>query len=316
MVVADDRYEALLAAQPDHRPTAAGRGPDDRYGLWTGGTTGMPKGVMWRHEDIYLSVVGGSGNPALGIAPVADLDDVAARAAGGYPLPGHADPVPADARRRVVDRLLGAAVGHHTRAHPRPRASTPAFALRVMAEEQVDVVMTIGDAYARPIVDHLEAAGTDAPTCRRCSSTAPVGPSCRPRSRRRSTGCCPTWSCMDGFGASETGGQGSAGRPERRRRPGVPMGPSNVVIADDGTLCTRGTAGSGCWPPAATSRSATTRTRPRRRPPSRWSTGCATPCPGTWPGTWPTAPSPSTAAARCRSTPAARRSSPRRSRRR
>jgi len=29
----------------------------------------MPKGVMWRHEDIYLSVVGGGGNPLLGIAP-------------------------------------------------------------------------------------------------------------------------------------------------------------------------------------------------------------------------------------------------------
>ena len=68
VVVADGRYEALLAEQPDIRPDVAGRGPDDLYGLWTGGTTGLPKGVMWRHEDIYRSVVGGgatrrSGSP-------------------------------------------------------------------------------------------------------------------------------------------------------------------------------------------------------------------------------------------------------------
>ena len=88
VLVADDRYEALLAAHPDTRPSVEGRGPGDLYGLWTGGTTGMPKGVMWRHDDIYLSVVGGGGNPALGIAPVADLDDVAARASADYPIPG------------------------------------------------------------------------------------------------------------------------------------------------------------------------------------------------------------------------------------
>ena len=121
VVVADERYEALLDAQPESRPDVPGRGPGDLYALWTGGTTGMPKGVMWRHEDIYLSVVGGGGNPALGIAPVATLDDVAARAASEYPIPGDTDPVPPDARGRMVDRLLRPAVGHVQRAHPRRR---------------------------------------------------------------------------------------------------------------------------------------------------------------------------------------------------
>ena len=87
MVVADERYEALLADQPTTAPNVGDRSPDDRYGLWTGGTTGMPKGVMWRQEDIYISAIGGSGNELLGIPPVADLDDVAARARTGSPLP-------------------------------------------------------------------------------------------------------------------------------------------------------------------------------------------------------------------------------------
>ena len=107
VVVADERYEALLAEQPDTAPDVGERSPDDRYGLWTGGTTGMPKGVIWRQEDIYLSAIGGDGNALLGIAPVKNLDDVAARARTGTPLAGHAHAVPAHARRRVLARVLG-----------------------------------------------------------------------------------------------------------------------------------------------------------------------------------------------------------------
>src|SRR5689334_14412319 len=73
IIVADERYEALLAKQPTTAPAVGDRSPDDRYGLWTGGTTGMPKGVMWRQEDIYMSALGGSGNAAIGIPPVANL---------------------------------------------------------------------------------------------------------------------------------------------------------------------------------------------------------------------------------------------------
>jgi 3-oxocholest-4-en-26-oate---CoA ligase len=55
---AGDRYEAALAAappqaewEPAHRPSG-----DDLIFLYTGGTTGMPKGVMWRSDDLYVSL--------------------------------------------------------------------------------------------------------------------------------------------------------------------------------------------------------------------------------------------------------------------
>jgi 3-oxocholest-4-en-26-oate---CoA ligase len=47
-----------------------GRSVDDLLLLYTGGATGMPKGVMWRQDDLF-NVIGAGGNAVLGIPPVA-----------------------------------------------------------------------------------------------------------------------------------------------------------------------------------------------------------------------------------------------------
>src|SRR5690606_18901869 len=52
-----DYEEALAAASPDGPPVEPS--PDDLYILYTGGTTGMPKGVLWRQHDIFLNAMGG-----------------------------------------------------------------------------------------------------------------------------------------------------------------------------------------------------------------------------------------------------------------
>ena len=70
-----DRYEEVLAAASDRRDGAT-RSPDDLYILYTGGTTGMPKGVMWRQEDIFFAAMGGGG---WGAAPITTPDELAGR---------------------------------------------------------------------------------------------------------------------------------------------------------------------------------------------------------------------------------------------
>ena len=54
-----ERYDDVLAAADADRPAVDGRSGDDLYLIYTGGTTGMPKGVVWRHEDIFKSAMGG-----------------------------------------------------------------------------------------------------------------------------------------------------------------------------------------------------------------------------------------------------------------
>ncbi len=68
-------YEDALAGSPGGRDFPA-RSADDLYILYTGGTTGMPKGVMWRHEDIFFGAFGGGdfAGPARSTTPEAISD--------------------------------------------------------------------------------------------------------------------------------------------------------------------------------------------------------------------------------------------------
>ena len=75
-------YAAITAKTPATRPVKGpwGRTEDDLLLLYTGGTTGMPKGVMWRQGDLFPAL-GGGGNALSGIEPLASLDDIAPRLA-------------------------------------------------------------------------------------------------------------------------------------------------------------------------------------------------------------------------------------------
>ena len=88
-------YEAALAAADPLAP--AGLSPDDRYILYTGGTTGMPKGVLWRQGDFLATCLGDQGHERRHRGHRRAPRGIAAHAAGGA----------LHARGRPLERHLG-----------------------------------------------------------------------------------------------------------------------------------------------------------------------------------------------------------------
>jgi len=71
---AEDYASVLADASPER--DFGERSADDLYILYTGGTTGMPKGVMWRNEDVFFGALGGAGG---GGKPISRPEEIAER---------------------------------------------------------------------------------------------------------------------------------------------------------------------------------------------------------------------------------------------
>jgi acyl-CoA synthetase (AMP-forming)/AMP-acid ligase II len=199
----------------------------------------MPKGVIWRQEDIYLSAIGGNGNPMLGIAPVKNLDDVAARVRAGNPLEGTLTLCPL-MHGGGFWLAFSAILSGSFSVLIRDLGFDPDFALRVIGEEHVRLLMTIGDAYARPLVDRLSQAEPGEYDLSSLLVYGSGGAILSPSVKDDLARVLPNTFVHDGFGASETGGQGRLVGTGKDGAPKFDMDAGNVVIADDGTLCEPG----------------------------------------------------------------------------
>jgi 3-oxocholest-4-en-26-oate---CoA ligase len=143
-------YSALEQGSPER--DFGERSADDIYLLYTGGTTGFPKGVMWRHEDIYRVLFGGT-DFATG-EPVADEYDLAKQAAANapmirYPIP----PMIHGATQSATWMALFS--GQTTVLAPEFNADK---VWRTCEKYKVNLLFFTGDAMARPLLDALVAA--------------------------------------------------------------------------------------------------------------------------------------------------------------
>ncbi len=147
------RYDELVAAG-DGSPLNLSRSPDDLLFLYTGGTTGMPKGVMWRHEDLW-NVTGAGGNPRIGLPPSVDLDAYISRLADERP------PVNLPLPPIMHGTGLLSAIGAMTHAGSCVTLTGRSFdaeeALAAIDRHKVTATTIVGDAFARPMVETLDA---------------------------------------------------------------------------------------------------------------------------------------------------------------
>jgi acyl-CoA synthetase (AMP-forming)/AMP-acid ligase II len=221
MVVEDD-YEAALAAQPTDRIDIE-RSPDDLYIIYTGGTTGMPKGVMWRQEDLFFAGLGG-GNPQG--EPVEKADEVAPNAvARGVMTMFPAPPLMHGAAQ------LGCLISFNwgQKIVLMPKYSGPA-ALELIEREKVNTVSLVGDAMARPLAEALDGARDLSSWIAMSSAGAILSDAVKEQFREH----LPNLIILDSFGATETGFQGSAAAgssPEAGLR--FAMNNETMVVDDD-----------------------------------------------------------------------------------
>lgn len=135
-------------------PLEIQRSPDDMLFLYTGGTTGMPKGVMWRHEDLWC-VLGAGGNPRIGLPPSANLEEYVAR------LQAEAEPVNLPLPPLMHGTGLLSAVGAMSHGGTcitlTGKSFDPVEALAVIDKYKVTATTIVGDAFARPLVEQLDA---------------------------------------------------------------------------------------------------------------------------------------------------------------
>ena len=147
------RYDELVATG-DGAPLGIDRSPDDMLFLYTGGTTGMPKGVMWRHEDLWC-VTGAGGNPRLNIPPSPDLDTYLERL--GDEQPPVNLPLPPIMHGTGLLSAIGAMTHGGTCVTLTGRSFDAEEALAAIDRHRATAITIVGDAFARPMVETLDA---------------------------------------------------------------------------------------------------------------------------------------------------------------
>lgn len=145
-------YEAALAGRSELRDFGE-RADDDMFILYTGGTTGMPKGVMWPHQSVFFAAMGGGGHfSALG--PCQRPEDIVDRV-GDFQIVGMA----------LAPLMHGACwwyaciqllAGNTVVLNPH-RSLDGAQVWDIVEREKVNAISIVGDAMAIPLLDALEA---------------------------------------------------------------------------------------------------------------------------------------------------------------
>jgi acyl-CoA synthetase (AMP-forming)/AMP-acid ligase II len=193
-------YETVMAAtapEIDVQPS-----PDDLYILYTGGTTGMPKGVLWRQHDIFMSAMGGRN--ILTQDAVESYDDVAAQAQAFETglkfliLP----PLMHGAAQWVS--FIGLNNGHAIVLPPDTKRLDAAQTWRTVEAEGCTTLTVVGDAIARPLVEELEAGDYDTSSL---LSVGNGGAPLTPTIKERLLAQLPNIFLTDSVGSSETGAQ-------------------------------------------------------------------------------------------------------------
>ena len=217
------------SAERDFEPRSA----DDLHIIYTGGTTGFPKGVMWRHEDFWRVLGGGidfySGDP------LQEFDQSEQAKLDGRMVTFPLSPLMHGGAQAGL--LMHLFAGHLTVLEPKFDAKRT---WEIIEREAVQLIFMTGDAMARPLIEEYERkaeSGTpyDGSSLFAISSSAAIFSAAV---KQRWMTAFPDSIFTDSVGASETGFQGMGMQDKDQKistdGPVVGLGPASVVISDEG----------------------------------------------------------------------------------
>ncbi|MEU6848135.1 acyl-CoA synthetase [Streptomyces sp. NPDC046716] len=193
--------QAEAAGSPERGFPA--RSADDQFIIYTGGTTGMPKGVMWRQEDLFFAGLGGGAPTGEAVTRPEELAERVAAGGDGitfFPTP------PLMHGTSTLTAFIGFNFGQRIVIH---RKFVPEEVLRTIEKEKVTSVSLVGDAMLRPLIDALDGPlkGTD---CSALFSVSSSGAIMSDTVRAQFQALVPNAMLLNNFGSSESGFNGTA----------------------------------------------------------------------------------------------------------
>ncbi|MDR7086326.1 acyl-CoA synthetase (AMP-forming)/AMP-acid ligase II [Aeromicrobium panaciterrae] len=222
-------YEEALASVPDEMPDVQ-HSPDDLFILYTGGTTGMPKGVLWRQHDIFMSAMGGQV-PGVWDA-ISTYDEFVERAVAGAASNGTMVMVPPFMHGAAQWSSFIMMAGGTKIVIPNENTHMDAAdILRTIDRESAATITVVGDAVVRPLLDEIKTGRYD------LSSLVIIGngsAALSPELKEQVLEELPNIFINDSMGASETGAQASHLSAKGNVSTGkFAVGPGAVVVNED-----------------------------------------------------------------------------------
>jgi len=215
-------YADLLAGASAARDFT-GRSGDDLYIAYTGGTTGMPKGVVCRHEDIFFAAMGG-GDPATLQGPISNPEEIAQRV------------LPTGMVMLLIPPLMHVSAqwgtfaiffGGGTVVFASPGSLDSHEVWSLVGEQHANILTIVGDAMARPLLDAF-AVDPSRYDVSSLFAFASGGAVLSGSTKAQIAALLPNVITIDGFGSTETGVSGT-----RARMPGAEVEEGTRFTLDD-----------------------------------------------------------------------------------
>jgi 3-oxocholest-4-en-26-oate---CoA ligase len=147
-------YESVVKRGADRVEAPWGRSPEDLLLLYTGGTTGMPKGVMWRQDDLF-NVLGAGGNALLGAPPATSVEDLISRIEPAEPGLVMLPACPLMHGTGQFSALIAMNLGGAVVSLPSRRFSAEEL-WREVARTKANSIVIVGQAFAAPMLAWLD----------------------------------------------------------------------------------------------------------------------------------------------------------------